>query len=50
MVHSDPPDHTRLRKLAAYAFTPRMVAELEPRIQAVVDELLDAALPAAASI
>ena len=46
MVHSDPPDHSRLRKLAAYAFTPRMVAELEPRIQGVVDDLLDAALPA----
>ena len=44
MVHSDPPDHSRLRKLAAHAFTPRMVAELEPRIQTVVDELLDAAL------
>ncbi len=45
MVHSDPPDHSRLRKLAAHAFTPRMVAELEPRIQAVVDDLLDAVAP-----
>jgi cytochrome P450 len=39
----DPPDHTRLRRLVAKAFTPRVVATLEPRIRAVTDELISAA-------
>src|ERR1700744_3729717 len=39
----DPPDHTRLRRLVSKAFTPRMVARLAPRIEAVTDELLTAA-------
>jgi cytochrome P450 len=34
--------HARTRKLVAAAFSPRMVALLEPRVQAIVDELLDA--------
>lgn len=37
----DPPDHTRLRRLVNRAFTPRMVQALRPRIQQIVDELLD---------
>ncbi len=37
----DPPDHTRLRALVSNAFTPRMIRGLGPRIQAIVDELLD---------
>ena len=40
MLFRDPPDHTRLRGLAAKAFTPRMVEALRPRIAAMVDELL----------
>jgi cytochrome P450 len=40
----DPPEHTRLRSLVNKAFTPRMVDRLEPRIQAIVDGLLDTAL------
>jgi cytochrome P450 len=40
----DPPDHTRLRRLVAKAFTPRMVAQLAPRIERITDELLDTAL------
>ncbi len=36
----DPPDHTRLRRLAATAFTPRVVATLAPRITEITDELL----------
>jgi cytochrome P450 len=37
----DPPDHTRLRRLVNKAFTPRVVENLRPRIQVIVDELLD---------
>ena len=37
----DPPDHTRLRSLVAKAFTPRVVERLRPRIEALVEELLD---------
>jgi cytochrome P450 len=47
MVSLDPPAHTRLRRPTARAFTPRRVAEMEPRIQATVDALLDAVDPAA---
>jgi len=36
--------HTRLRKLVSKAFTPRRVRELEPRIEALVEELLDEAV------
>ena len=39
----DPPDHTRLRRLVSKAFTPRMIARLEPRMRAITVELLDAA-------
>ena len=44
MVHSDPPKHTRLRKLATYAFTPRIVKNLRPRIESLVNEAIDKAL------
>src|SRR5262245_42210548 len=47
MVSLDPPAHTRLRSPTARAFTPRRVAEMEPRIRATVDELLDAVDPLA---
>ena len=42
MLTSDPPLHTRLRKLVSKAFTPRMVEGLLPRIQEIVDDRLDA--------
>jgi cytochrome P450 len=41
MLSVDPPDHSRLRRLVSAAFTPRRVEELRPRVQAVVDQLLD---------
>lgn len=41
MLNSDPPQHTRLRKLVAKAFTPRRVETLRPRIESVTAELLD---------
>ncbi len=42
MLTSDPPQHTRLRGLVSKAFTPRTVESLRPRIQDIVDNLLDA--------
>jgi cytochrome P450 len=44
VIGSDPPDHTRMRGLVQKAFTPRMVASLEPRIRVLVGDLLDEAL------
>ncbi|MFD7667993.1 cytochrome P450 [Streptomyces sp. NPDC059788] len=41
MLATDPPDHTRLRKLAVKAFTPAAVARLEPRVAEIADGLLD---------
>ncbi|GLZ28446.1 cytochrome P450 [Lentzea sp. NBRC 105346] len=42
LLTSDPPDHTRLRRLVNKAFTPRTVERLRPRIEQIADELLDA--------
>jgi len=42
MLNTDPPDHTRLRRLVAKAFTPRSVAALAPRIEQIADELIGA--------
>jgi len=44
MLNTDPPDHTRLRRLVAKAFTPRSVAALAPRIEEIADDLI-AAMP-----
>lgn len=41
MLATDPPDHTRLRRLAVKAFTPAAVARLEPRVAEIADGLLD---------
>jgi cytochrome P450 PksS len=41
LLHSDPPQHTRLRALVNKAFTPRVVKNLRPRVQELVDELPD---------
>ncbi|OKJ92803.1 hypothetical protein AMK34_30540 [Amycolatopsis sp. CB00013] len=42
ILNMDPPDHTRLRKLTAQAFTVRRIAGLRPRIQEIADTLLRA--------
>jgi cytochrome P450 len=42
MVMSDPPHHTRLRKLVANEFTTRRVTALRPRIEHLASTLLDA--------
>ncbi|MEU6409062.1 cytochrome P450 [Microbispora sp. NPDC046933] len=41
MSEMNGPEHARLRKLVAPAFTPRRAAEFRPRIEAIVDALLD---------
>jgi cytochrome P450 len=41
MLQMDPPRHRQLRNLVTQAFTPRMVAQLEPRITDITNELLD---------
>jgi cytochrome P450 len=41
MLFMDPPQHTRLRKLASHAFTPARVAVLRSHIREIVSQLLD---------
>jgi len=43
LIDMEPPDHTRLRRLVLTAFTPRTVARQRPRIQAIVDGLIERA-------
>jgi cytochrome P450 len=43
LVFNDPPYHTRVRRLLAPAFTPRALRALQPRIEALVDRLLESA-------
>jgi cytochrome P450 len=43
LVFNDPPYHTRVRKLLAPAFTPRALKALQPRVETLVDRLLDRA-------
>ncbi len=42
---ADPPVHTRLRRLAAKAFTPSRISGMEPRIRAIAAELLSHTVP-----
>src|SRR5690348_8413353 len=41
MVFLDPPEHTKLRGLIAQAFTPKSIANLEPRIAQLCHQLLE---------
>jgi cytochrome P450 len=43
LVFNDPPAHTRVRKLLTPAFAPRALKALEPRIERLVDRLLEQA-------
>jgi cytochrome P450 len=40
LINRDPPDHTRARKLAQKAYTPRRVAAMEPFMRTLADELI----------
>ena len=40
MLTADPPDHERLRRVVNRAFTPRSIADLEPRVREICRELL----------
>ena len=43
ILNLDPPDHTRLRRLVSKAFTPSAIERLRPRVQQLVDDVLDRA-------
>ncbi|PFY36951.1 cytochrome P450 family protein [Bacillus toyonensis] len=40
MLNSDPPNHSRLRSLVQKAFTPKMISQLDGRIQRIADDLI----------
>jgi hypothetical protein len=44
LLHSDPPDHTRLRALVTKAFSGPVVESLRPRMQELADGIIDRAL------
>ena len=41
MLHADPPDHPRLRRPVQRAFTPRRIAQLQPRTAQIAASLAD---------
>lgn len=43
MPNTDPPEHTRVRGLVNKAFSARVVEGMRPRVQQIVDDLLDQA-------
>lgn len=45
MLNMDPPQHNKFRRLVSTGFTPRMVAQLEPRIREATRIILDAVAP-----
>lgn len=47
LIASDPPEHTRLRRLLSRAFTPRTIGDLEPHLRAICAQLVDSLVDAA---
>jgi cytochrome P450 len=45
LLFRDPPDHDRIRRLVARAFSPRRIEELRPRIEHLVSRRLDSLAP-----
>ncbi len=46
LVHADPPDHTRIRRLILkWGFTPGQVEALRPKVQRIVDAVIDGVEP-----
>jgi cytochrome P450 len=43
-LDADPPDHTRLRRLAQPSFSPKQIAGFRPQVEQTVDKLLASAL------
>jgi hypothetical protein len=41
LIHSDPPDHTRLRRVIQSTFVPRTLERLRPRVAEIVAAFLD---------
>lgn len=41
LVYLDEPDHARVRKVLAAAFSPKRIEQLAPRVKEIVDDLLD---------
>ena len=45
-MHADPPDHTRIRRLILkWGFTPGQVEALRPKVQRIVDDVIDRVEP-----
>jgi cytochrome P450 len=44
LIETDPPDHSRLRRIVSSAFTPRKVKDYEEFTRTIVGDLLEAAL------
>ena len=48
LIFTNPPQHTRMRRLAAFAaFTPKTIVNLRPPLQAFVDQRLEEEMAAA---
>ncbi|MFF2299335.1 cytochrome P450 [Arthrobacter sp. NPDC058127] len=45
ILFMDPPDHTRVRKVASRAFGPKVIAQFGDWVRGVIDEVLDKAIP-----
>lgn len=47
MIYLDEPDHARVRKVVAAAFSPKRIEQLAPKVQAIADRLADELTPPA---